>query len=121
MLAALYDDFLRPALRIQFRVAAKAYRIIEDNELPILVPYGAAGRDLRNRLLSGHDWDYRTLRAAQRHLVTIPRRQLALLESGAAVMQHESGLYLLCNDSAYLLEKGLSLAATGMSPALLIQ
>jgi CRISPR-associated endonuclease/helicase Cas3 len=54
-----------------FRQAADAYRIIREEQTPILVPYNAEARAMRDRLRCDGAIDFGLLRAAQRYTVGV--------------------------------------------------
>lgn len=110
-----------------FRQAAEAYRIIREEQTPILVPYNAEARTMRDRLRRDGAIDFGLLRATQRYTVCVrgarretggidPGSPLAKLVESATVREHESGLYLLENDLAYSCDKGLSFDQSGFDP-----
>lgn len=103
-------------LHFKFREAAKRYQIIRDEQAPILVPYdGKAGR-LIERFRLGAEIDYRLLRETQRYIVGVREELLKKLVENKVVIQHEFGLWLLCNTNAYTSERGLSPEAAGFDP-----
>lgn len=118
---AQFDDDLRDReLRLQFREAATRYRIIREEQEPILVPYDEAARTIRGGLLRGEPADFKLLRAAQRYIVGVWPNLLDQLNKRTLVIPHESGLWLLANEKAYTPEKGLSLEGSGIASELLI-
>lgn len=106
-------------LRLQFREAAERYRIIRDEQAPILVPYDATARAIRERLKTGEPADFQLLRAAQLYLVSVHDRQLRILAENQVIVQHDSGLWWLANDDAYSDARGLIFTAVGLGPELL--
>lgn len=113
------DDLRRPELLLKFKQAARAYQVIRDEQVPILVPYGDGAR-IRDRLLSGDVADFSLLRSAQRYLVQVWENMLRALMRQQLIVEHESGLFLLVNEQAYSARLGLTTAAAGAEPSLLI-
>jgi CRISPR-associated endonuclease/helicase Cas3 len=111
----------------QFRQAAEAYKIIREEQTPVLVPYNAEARRIRARLLRGGEIDFQLLRKAQRYTVSLrgerkdsgsidPGSPLARLVEAGVVQDHPSGMFILQNDAAYSPEKGMSFDASGFGP-----
>lgn len=120
VLGALDDDFRHPELRLKFRTAAERYRIIRDEQTPILVPHDAEARRIRDHLARGQPVDYLLLRAAQRYTVGVRDDWLGKLTDASVIVPHESGLWWLANDAAYSPDVGLSLGAVGFAPEMLM-
>jgi CRISPR-associated endonuclease/helicase Cas3 len=114
----------KTGLHAQFRTAAEAYRLIDDAQTPILVPYGARGRDLI-RELEGlpADPEPKRLRAfdraAQRYVVGIYDRAFRTLYENQVLIERH-GRYVLANDAAYDPRLGLTFEARGFDPEALI-
>ena len=121
VLAALADDFRRRELQLKFRTAALRYQIIRDEQTPILVPYDGHARVLRDRLLRSSEVDFVMLRNAQRYIVGVRENLLTVMREKAILVEHDSGLWVLVNDSAYSVEKGLSPDAAGIDATLMLQ
>jgi len=111
-------------LHHQFREAAERYQLIDDAQIPVLVPYRARGRELIGQLASMPDLpDPRQLRrfdrAAQRYIVPVREHALRqLLENQVLLERH--GRYYLHNPKGYDRKVGLTLEATGLDPGQLI-
>ena len=114
------DDLRDPQLRLQFREAAGRYKLIGDDQIPVLVGYNDKARTIRGRLLSGEAADFQLLRSAQRFIVNVWPDLLRELTSKNLVIENDSGIRLLLNDKAYTAEKGLSLEASGVDSEFLI-
>jgi CRISPR-associated endonuclease/helicase Cas3 len=101
----------------QFRTAAAAYRLIDDAQTPVLVPYGERGRELIGLLEGLPDAPAPHVlrafdRAAQRFTVGVYERGLkVLLERGVLWTRHER--YYLVNGDAYDDRLGLTFEALG--------
>lgn len=115
------ECFAKGGLHLQFREAAERYRLIRDEQKPVIVPYGRAGKRLMDEIRClpeppGRDYD----RRLQRHVVGVPKRTYeTLLHDRTAVMYHER-FCLLENEEAYDRFLGLRLDVTGPNPASLI-
>ncbi|QEH32074.1 DEAD/DEAH box helicase [Aquisphaera giovannonii] len=111
-------------LHAQFRTAVSAYRLIDDAQTPILVPFGDRGRELIRELeMMPEQPEPERLRAfdrnAQRYVVGVYDRGLkALLESGVLLEYH--GRYCLGNREAYHERLGLTFEALGLDPDRLV-
>lgn len=121
VLGALADDFRHPQVRLRFRTAAARYRIIREEQTPLLVPHDANARALRDQLLRSGEVDFGVHRAAQPYIVGVRDTLLAALRDNGVVIAHASGLWLLVNDQTYSQEKGVTPDAAGIDPALLNQ
>lgn len=111
-------------LHAQFRTAATAYRLIDDAQTPVLVPYGDRGQDLITRLESmPTEPDPKWLRAfdrdAQRYVVGVYEPGVKrLLENGVLLGLHER--YYLANPEAYGERVGLRFDVLGIDPEKLV-
>jgi len=121
VLAALADDFKHRDLQFKFRTAASLYKIIREEQVQILVPYGDHAKRLRDRLLKSGEIDYALLREAQRYTVGVHDKLLNAMRENRIVVEHDSGLWVLVNEAAYSPEKGMSPEAVGIDPTLMIQ
>jgi CRISPR-associated endonuclease/helicase Cas3 len=108
----------KDGLHAQFRSAAEAYRLIDDAQTPLLVPYGRRGKGLIRELESSPDppdasWLRQFDRAAQRYVVGVYERDLwKLRDNGVLLDRH--GRYYLGNASAYHRSLGLTFEAIGL-------
>ncbi len=87
-----------------FRTAAERYRLIEDEQTPILVPWGEKGSKLLESIRTlRHPADRDLLRRCQRYSVGVRRYALQGMLSAGALEETEyaPGLYLLVNTNAY--------------------
>ncbi|MGQ0712164.1 MAG: CRISPR-associated helicase Cas3' [Gemmatimonadaceae bacterium] len=107
VMEALHDRLDRPEMSLKFRTAAEQYRIICDEQIPVLVPYDGTAQALMQEIRAGAKIDYRTIRDAQRYLVGVWPQAFGNLETRGAVVQHESGLWLLVRGELYSAVKGL--------------
>jgi len=96
------------ALEADFRRAAESFRMIDDWQVPIIVPYETTGEMLVDRVeraVAAHD--RRELRNLQRLTVnTSPQTRAAMLEGGAARLIADA-FCVLVNGKAYDEAKGL--------------
>src|SRR5271157_2380706 len=119
-----FDADPKVLLHGQFRTAAEAYRLIDDAQTPVLVPYGERGRGLIARLSSmpaaaDPQWLRAFDRSAQRYLVGVYERDLrTLLENGVLLELH--GRFLLAAQAAYDSKIGLKFDSIGIDPEMLI-
>jgi CRISPR-associated endonuclease/helicase Cas3 len=111
-------------LHAQFRTAAEAYRLIDDAQVRLLVPYGKRGRALIRELESLPDppepWQLRAFdRKAQRYVVGVYEQGLKkLLQNGALLERRER--YYVGNDEAYDGKVGLRFDVLGLDPERLV-
>jgi CRISPR-associated endonuclease/helicase Cas3 len=120
VLEQFVDDLRKPHLRLQFREAADRYKLIDDEQIPVLVAYNEEARTIRDRLLRGERADFMLLRSAQKYIVNVWANLLKEMTGKNLVIEHDSGIWLLLNDNAYRDEKGLSLETSGIDSDLLI-
>lgn len=112
-------------LHAQFRSAAERYRLIDDGQTPILVPYGEKGRSLIAELAAMPEkpdpkWLRGFDRRAQRYIVGVHERALkTLLDRGVLLERH--GRHYLANETAYHNRLGVSFEAAGLDANLLVQ
>ncbi|MGQ0639900.1 MAG: CRISPR-associated endonuclease Cas3'' [Gemmatimonadaceae bacterium] len=119
VMAALDDDLRSAHLKLQFRRAADQYRMIRDDQKPVLVPYDRRAKDIRTQMRT-REINFQLLRAAQPYLVGVYPNDLHVLISRQVVSEHEAGLFILENEAAYTRDKGLSFGKLGMDSAELI-
>lgn len=110
-------DCLRGTTRFQFREAERAYRLINDQSLPILIPFDPTAEGFSRDLLNGRV-EFVLHRNLQPYLVSVPERTLRSLEADSIVQAHESGVYLLLRQDAYTDNKGLRLESLRLDPML---
>jgi CRISPR-associated endonuclease/helicase Cas3 len=77
----------------RFREVAESFRVIDDNAVGVVVPYGDA--DERIDALRRHGASRERLRALQRHVVSVPRRTFDAL--------HSLGMFEEVAEAAYAL------------------
>ncbi len=104
-------------LHAQFRAAAAAYRLIDDSQTPVLVPYSMRGAELIRELERLPEAPAPHLlrefdRRAQRYTVSVYDHGLkTLLERGLIWQRHDR--YYLVNGDAYHETLGLTFEALG--------
>jgi len=76
----------------QFREVAREFRMIDDEGVPVVVPYGLEGRRLVERVLDCRPMTRDDYRRLQRYTVSVPYRTFqALDERGSLVLQESEG------------------------------
>ena len=115
----LSPDFKSPFLAIQFREAVSRFRMIRDEQVPILIPYDAASRRMWTAL-NRNSVEYIPHRLLQPYLVSVHKKLLQTLQSKGLIMEHESGVWLLLSEAVYSDKKGLTFEGQGVEPALLM-
>ncbi len=104
----------------QFREMADAFRMIRDDQLPVLVPY-ALGPNASNAVwdkLAANIVPFLPQRELQPYLVSVRKQAVQQMQQRRFVVEHESGLWILLNRSLYSREKGLNPDATTLDAAL---
>lgn len=109
-------DHDRKRLLFNFREISSRFRMIEDEQVPILVPYDETALGFRDTLLL-NPMQLVSHRALQPYLVSVRKEMLRDLERNAMIQQHDSGVWLLLNRMAYTEEKGLSPELYGLDPS----
>ncbi|WP_419805096.1 CRISPR-associated helicase Cas3' [Terriglobus sp.] len=100
-------------LVFQFRQAEARYRIIQDQQVQILVPFTPEAQKFIDELSSGHV-AYQPQRKLQPYLVSVPKRAHDRLVADHAVVAHPSGLSLLIRADLYDGTTGLRLDGYGL-------
>ena len=111
-----FDDDRGRAL-LQFREVASAFRMIRDDQLPILVPFDQMATDLWNKL-TARNVPFVPQRALQPYLVSVRKDAVQQMYSRGFVTEHESGVWLLLNRSLYSGDKGLDPASCRLDESL---
>ena len=106
----------RGKTRFQFRELEERYKIIRNNEIPILVPYDVDATNYLAQLQSLHVPFVRQ-RLLQAYLVSVPERTFHALVRNSVVQLHESGVGILLRSDAYSRERGLRLEDLGLDIA----
>ena len=119
VLPPLTPDLNSRFLAIQFRTAASKFKIIREEQAPILIPYDDVSRRMWAELNRG-SVEFVPQRHLQPYLVSVHQQLLQELQSKGLVMEHDSGVWLLLNNAAYSDKKGLTPEAHGVDPALLM-
>ena len=101
----------------QFRDIANNYRLIEDRQLPILIPFDQKSQEFVSNLLSGQV-NFVPDRQLQPYLVSVPERTLREMEHNGFLQAHDSGVWVLLRKDAYTSAKGLTLESISLDPAL---
>lgn len=111
-----FDRARRRAL-LQFREVARAFRMIRDDQLPILVPYDAKAVMLWDKLMCG-SVSFLPQRELQPYLVSVRKEAVQQMRDRGFVKEHESGVWLLLNSSLYSEKKGLDPASSRLDESL---
>ncbi len=102
---------------LQFREVADAFRMIRDDQLPVLVPCYRKATILHDKL-----WKARVpflpQRDLQPYLVSVRKEAMQQMHSRGFVAEHESGVWLLLNRSIYSGSKGLDPASCTLDESL---
>jgi len=110
-------------LAVQFRSAADAFRMIDDEDsAPIIVRYGPGGqqRDVLLATLASQGPQRWLMRQFQRHMVTIRKRDAERLLMRGDVTTPVPGLYVQNTDTLYHPDLGLLIDDAAVNPAALI-
>jgi CRISPR-associated endonuclease/helicase Cas3 len=110
-------DHRRERALLQFREVADAFRIIRDDQLPILIPYDAKASALWDKLAIGNV-PFVPQRQLQPYLVSVRKDAMQQLKAHRFVSEHESGVWLLLNPSLYSKHKGLDPEGISLDEAL---
>jgi CRISPR-associated endonuclease/helicase Cas3 len=102
---------------LQFREVADAFRMIRDDQLPILVPCYRKAAILWDKLMEGHV-PFVPQRELQPYLVSVRKEGLWKMQERGFVKEHESGVWLLLNRSIYSGKKGLAPASSRLDASL---
>lgn len=120
VLKTMNIDHQRARLLFQFREMAAAFRMIRDEQLPVLVPYSNnPGAD--NKVwdkLAANKVPFLPQREMQPYLVSVRKHAVNQMQQRRFVTEHESGVWILQNRSLYSKEKGLNPEATTLDASL---
>lgn len=106
----------RQLVPFQFRTASQSYRLIREEQTPVLVPYGDEAKSMIQLLKMTDFVDYQFLRTAQKYTVAVREDLLRKLADNQSIVPHESGLWYLGNEDAYSEQVGLLPNIAGLSP-----
>jgi CRISPR-associated endonuclease/helicase Cas3 len=95
----------RRDLSYAFRTAAEQFRIIPDEQVPVVMPWGDASRLVAEIARLGISRD--RLRGIQRYIVGVYRKTLTRLSDAAAVREVAPGLFVLERKPLYSSATGL--------------
>jgi CRISPR-associated endonuclease/helicase Cas3 len=110
-------DYTRGRALLQFREVARAFQMIQDDQLPILVPCYKRAKNLWDKLMAGHV-PFVPQRELQPYLVCVRKEAVRQLNDRGFVKEHESGVWLLLNRSIYSAQKGLDPESTRLDESL---
>ncbi len=109
-------------LKHQFRTCEERFRIIREDQCPVIVPYNAEARRIIETLLRDMQPSFFLLRSAQKYIVGVRDKMLAALRDARVVLpvgnDEKNRIWILCNDRAYSPRQGLSTEAVGFDPTL---
>lgn len=122
---SVMECFGGKGLECQFRAASERYRLIEDAQTPIVVPWGDKGRELCEELASMPEepnpgWLRNWARRAQRYTVGVFEHSLKILKENSVLIERHGWAYL-SNARAYDEKLGLTFEAVGLNPEDLVQ
>lgn len=110
-------DRTRGRALLQFREMAAAFRMICDDQLPILVRYDEKACILWDNLATGKV-PFVPQRELQPYLVSVRKEAVQQMQARGFVTEHESGVWLLENRSLYSASKGLDPAGSRLDESL---
>jgi CRISPR-associated endonuclease/helicase Cas3 len=110
-------DHARGRALLQFREVACAFRMIEDDQIPVLIPCYKRAAILLDSLMTG-GVPFVPQRALQPYLVSVRKEVLRQMNDRGFVLEHESGVWLLLNRSIYSGNKGLDPASSRLDESL---
>lgn len=98
----------------QFREAAQRYRLIDDIQIPIIIPYDDRSRRLRDELMAMEEPPPRGFdRRLQRYVVSVMPHDLQKLQDGGVLLENHER-WVLGNKEAYDREQGLRFDIYGL-------
>jgi CRISPR-associated endonuclease/helicase Cas3 len=105
----------------QFRTAAARYRLICEEQTPVLVPYNDEAKAMIENIKADRPIDYAFFREAQKYSVSLRDAVLEKLDDNRTLYRHESaGLWALLNERGYSSKKGMLPNVVGMGPEALM-
>ena len=110
-------DQARGRALLQFHEMAEAFRIIRDEQLPILIPYDPKAIRLWENLAT-EKVPFVPQRELQPYLVSIRKDAVQQMLARGFLTEHESGVWLLQNRFLYSSTKGLDPASTRLDESL---
>ncbi|MCH8270992.1 MAG: CRISPR-associated endonuclease Cas3'' [Planctomycetes bacterium] len=84
-----------------FREIALNFKMIDDVQRAIFVPYGDRGAQLVGELQRSDVPDRKLLRKLQRYTVNVPEHTVRQMKTTHAIIEPHDGLYVLANKDAY--------------------
>jgi CRISPR-associated endonuclease/helicase Cas3 len=116
-----YDKAHAKLAPLKFKTAAAAYKIIRDEQTPILVRYNDEARRMVDYVLTGQPIEAGFFRRAQKYTVGVRDELLKRIFDNRVLIQHpDAGLWALVCEAAYSKELGLLPEASGISPEALL-
>ena len=94
-------------LRFEYETASENFRYIENQDTPIVIPYGDAGKAIIKKLQSNLPLTRQEYRQMNRLTVGLKRKDCLTLEGNTSV--NENGIAYLTNDKLYSSETGIQI------------
>ena len=102
---------------LQFREVSAAYQIIENTQVPVLVPCCRNAASLTEKLLMERI-PFIPQRELQPYLVSVSKSDLRKLFENGFVQEHKSGVWILLNRSIYSMSMGLDPSSNKLDESL---
>lgn len=94
-------------LRFEYETASENFRYIENQDTPIVIPYGDAGKAIIKKLQSNLPLTRQEYRQMNR--LTVGLKQKDCLTLGSSISVSECGIAYLANDKLYSAETGIQI------------
>ena len=94
-------------LRFEYETASENFRYIENQDTPIVIPYGDAGRAIIKKLQSNLPLTRQEYRQMNR--LTVGLKQKDCLTLAGSISVNDSGIAYLTNDKLYSSETGIQI------------
>ena len=101
------DDKRCEGLRFEYETASENFRYIENQDTPIVIPYGDAGKAIIKKLQSNLPLTRQEYRQMNR--LTVGLKQKDCLTSGSSISVSECGIAYLADDKLYSAETGIQI------------
>ncbi len=101
------DDKRCEGLRFEYETASENFRYIENQDTPIVIPYGDAGKAIIKKLQSNLPLTRQEYRQMNR--LTVGLKQKDCLTLGSSISVSECGIAYLADDKLYSAETGIQI------------
>ena len=101
------DDKRCEGLRFEYETASENFRYIENQDTPIVIPYGDAGKAIIKKLQS--DLPLTRQEYRQMNRLTVGLKQKDCLTLGSSISVSECGIAYLADDKLYSAETGIQI------------